>query len=274
MRPSSVSKDLCALCVCVLFAIPRPFASTHPVVVCRGVGNSLSVREQVSWADFAQLSPSLLPRQQSCDEFCINIHPRYECLGVCQLAHPARYTSVADDRRLLCGCSNFTAARCKENTFGGPMDLRSGREHSSNGVVCRCGTPGAAVDAPEPSFDSLQSSGDEAWREAHASYWQDSDGFDQLWVKEPLQSVLEARISMCSEMKLKRLEGGDDVSRSEDECNWAARASEEEEEEEDYGEAMEFPGYFETLSTDPRVYYYPQFLSESEVKSLSSNVSE
>ena len=126
------------------------------------------------------------------------------------------------------------------------------------------------MDAPEPSFDVLKSSEDGAWSEAHASYWQDSDGFDQLWVKEPLQPLLAARMSLCNELKLKRADGGDDSAR-DDECKWAASVTEG---EEDYGEAMSFPGYFETLSTDPRVYYYPQFLSDTEVESLRNNVSD
>ena len=210
----------------LVFSFCFPFLQAHPRTVCRKFGDSLSVREETSWLDVVLTDGDA----RSCSSVCENLQPRYECLGVCRIPTTGgiqlQQGRVADIAPTACNCTSFRVDWCE-------TEWPTSRGHAEH-VLCRCGTPGAATKFPVPIFDAVRDvPTNTAWTDSDASYWADSDGFDIRLIDEPTSAVAAP-------------------------CQWEGCASW-------LDEASQFPGYSKVLSTDPRIFYYPNFLSVTEM---------
>ena len=163
------------------------------------------------------------------------INETSSCERICDAFHP-RYERIG-----VCYIqkSSLAEARASEirKTLCGchpfSNDEPSVPNELSQHKVCRCGTPQAALKLPIPTYDAIRDLGSvNDWTEADASFWWDSDGFDMPAIREPVRDGHCDTTDACEDQELHR------------------------------------PDNVQTLSTDPRLYLYPSFLSAEEVNAL------
>lgn len=129
--------------------------------------------------------------------------------------------------------SDVKTKMCKCTSFQAPLCAAM-----TSDIICRCSTAQININEATVSFDALRDfPNNTTWGESDVTFLQDSDGFDLMPVN-PIHDSQDPFIDYCNTI--------------EAETN--------------------YPNYFETLSIEPRIYHYPQFLLADEKKKLLAYV--
>jgi hypothetical protein len=255
----------CVVAATLASTVGQHSTLANPTVVCRGAGDPFNVREESSWVDISRVFAA-----ESCKTLCEHLNPQYECYGTCLTSGVDRgkLASMSGSalKQHVCNCSAFVPAADSGSGSGGCGDVVV---QPTGLVVCRCGTRDALEARPVPEFDAvrdLDSTSGAPWSEADASFWHsDSDGFDVLPVKEPTyprKALAATAAATTTSSTTTKNNGGDDDkegdNKDDDDSNNDTPLGGNDDE-------TMYPTHFQVLSKDPRIYYYPNFLSDSEV---------